>query len=207
MSARAPYRGSITREQWLINETRTVARLRTDDRLDDDQILERNLRENLFQYPTERELRSITKACCRRLDALSEDPELREHLTALLAHGNGERAAQVNLYALMRDNRIVWDFMANVLAVKLHAYDHFLEKHEIAQYVEGLRAQVETASRWSDATCNKIRQVLTTCLVAVGYLDSNRSSELKPILLDLDLEDAMRANGDTEALAAFGCLE
>ena len=51
------YRGTITREQWLLTETRAVAALRLEDGLTDEQIVEQNLLHNYFQYPTEREIK------------------------------------------------------------------------------------------------------------------------------------------------------
>lgn len=201
------YRGSITREQWLLAETRTIARLRLDEGLSTDQIVEKNLAHNFFQYPTEREIRSITRACCLRLDNLSEDETLRNELVRSIAYGLPAQAAQTNLYALMRTYRIVWEFMVGVVGEKFLRLDARLAKHEIVAFLEGLRSQSKTVAGWSDATINKIRQVLIKCLVEVGYLSSPRSEELSPVLLDLDLERAMRTNGDAIALPAFSCVD
>lgn len=201
------YRGSLTREQWLLTETRTIARLRLDEGLSTGQIVEQNLVHNYFQYPTEREIRSITLACCQRLDNLSEDDALRRALTHAIAYGMPAQAAQTNLYALMRTYRIVWEFMIGIVGEKYRHLDARLAKHEVVAFLEGLRSQSETVAGWSDATLNKIRQVLVKCLVEAGYLPNPRSEELRPVLLDLDLERAMRANGDVIALPAFSCLD
>ncbi|MDO4849761.1 MAG: DUF1819 family protein [Coriobacteriia bacterium] len=211
MPTDAPYRGSITREQWLLRETRTVARLRTDaagsgESLELADVVDLAAEENIFQYPTEREVKSIARACWRRLDALSDDPALRNRLIGLVATGTPDQARQVNLYALARDNRIVWEFLAAVVARKLQGLDESLSKREIIAFLEGLRAQDERAARWSDATLNKIRQVLTACLVECGMYDRRAETLLRP-LLDLTLEQAMRANGDQALLPAFGAAE
>ena len=201
------YRGAITREQWLLSEMRIVARLRLEDGLSDTEILDRNLNQNLFQYPTERELKSITRACCLRLDNLSEDGVRRRSLTRLIATGTPAQSRQTNLYAMMRTYRVVWEFAISVLAPKFKTFDYRLEKREIVEFLESLRGQSAEVALWSDATMNKIRQVLARCLVEAGYLASVRSDELHPILLDLDLERAIRGNGDTDVLPAFGCLD
>ena len=204
MGAPKTYRGGITREQWLENETRTVARLMADEGMcEPNDLVEAVTQGNLFQYPTERELKSITRACARRLEALSEDPDLRARLIELIAHGTPDQLKQTNLYAMMRDNRIVWDFMLCVVATKFATFDTALRRHEIAGFLEGLRAQDEKAARWSDATLDKIRQVLASSLERCGMYD-RRSEQLSPLLIDFDLEMAIRANGDEQALAAFG---
>lgn len=207
MSAPQAYRGSITREQWLVNETRTVARLMLDEGIADTAgLVDAVVSANPFQYPTERELKSITRACARRLAALSDDPQLRRRLVELIAHGTPDQLAQTNLYAMMRDNRIVWDFMTCVVARKLEALDPLLRRREIADFIEGLRAQDGRAARWSDATANKVRQVLTACLERCGMYD-RATERIAPPLLDLDLEAAIRANGDAEVLPALGVAE
>lgn len=200
------YRGSLTREQWLLTEIKTIAHLRLEG-LSDAEILEQNLDHNYFQYPTEREIRSITRACLLRLDNLSDNTELKLELTRALANGTSMQASQVNLYAIMRTYRLVWEFMVGVIGRKYQTLDTHLAKHEITAYLEGLRSQSDVVATWSDTTLTKIRQVLTRCLVGAGYLASPRSDELRPILLDLDLERALRVNGDAAALPAFNCLD
>ena len=200
------YRGSLTREQWLLTEIRIIARLRLEG-LGDAEILEQNLNNNYFQYPTEREIRSITRACLLRLDNLSDNTELKLELTRTLANGTSTQTSQINLYAIMRTYRLVWEFMVGVIGHKYQTFDTQLAKHEIAAYLEGLRSQSDVVAAWSNATLNKIRQVLTRCLVSAGYLTSPRSDELRPVLLDLDLERALRENGDAAALPAFNCLD
>lgn len=204
MAAPSTYRGSITREQWLLNETRTVARLMADERLEDPEAMARRvLDQNLFQYPTEREQRSIAKACARRLVALSDEPAIRAQLVDLAAHGTPSQLAQTNLYAMACDNRIVWDFLATVTAAKFRKLDHSLPKWQIAEFLEGLRAQDDRAATWSDATLNKIRQVLAACLVNCGLYD-RRAEQLLPAPIDPELAQAIRANGDDEILAGLG---
>ena len=205
MSAPTAYRGSITREQWLIDETRTVARLRLEDRafLDTRALAAHILENNLFQYPTEREVGSIARACARRLDALSSDPDRRDRLTGLIAHGTTEQLRQANLYALMRDNRLVWDFMTCVVESKFSLLDMHLGKTEIATFLEGLRAQDERVATWSPATLNKIRQVLAQCLEQCGMYE-RKTEQLSTLLLDYDLENLIRENGDAGILPAFG---
>ena len=46
MDASTPYNGAITREQFLLRETRVVAQLKADDRLTNEQVVERVARLN-----------------------------------------------------------------------------------------------------------------------------------------------------------------
>lgn len=207
MPAPSTYRGTITREQWLLREMRVVARLMLDDGLTAPAELTAHIQElNAFQYPTERELKSIARACIRRIASVSEDRAITERLTGLLAHGTADQLRQANLYAMMRDNRLVWEFMLDLVADKRRRLDQSLRSYEIASFIEGLRAQSETVDNWSDATRNKARQVLTKCIVECGMYN-RKKEELLPIFADFELTQIIRANGDERALAAFGIIE
>ena len=205
MDASTPYNGAITREQFLLRETRVVAQLKADDRLTNEQVVERVARLNLFQYPTERELKSISKACCRRLDALSDDDATREALILLIAHGTPEEARQTNLYALMRTFRLAWEFMVSVVGQHYRNFDPSLPRRDIASFLEQLRTQDERVASWSAATMNKIRQVLTAALVECAMYD-RKTETLQPVFLGVSLEQGIRANGDEVCLPAFNCL-
>lgn len=207
MPAPIAYRGSITREQWLSREMRIVARLMLEDGFTDPAALATYVQEhNAFQYPTERELKSIARACIRRIASVSEDHAVTARLVELLAHGTADQLRQANLYAMMCDNRLVWEFMLNMVADKRRRLDTSLRAYEIATFIEGLHAQSETVDGWSDATRNKARQVLAKCIVECGMYD-RRAEELTPLLADFELTQIIRANGDERALAAFGIVE
>lgn len=207
MPAPSTYRGTITREQWLLREMRVVARLMLDDGLTAPAELTAHIQElNAFQYPTERELKSIARACIRRIASVSEDRAITERLTGLLAHGTADQLRQANLYAMMCDNRLVWEFMLDLVADKRRRLDQSLRSYEIASFIEGLRAQSETVDNWSDATRNKARQVLTKCIVEC-CMYNRKKEELLPIFADFELAQIIRANGDERALAAFGIIE
>ena len=201
-----PYRGALTREQWLFREIRIVARLRLDEGLSDADIVERVVEQNLFQYPTERELKSIARALCRRLTMLSDDEGRRARLARLVAHGTVDQARQTNLYAIACDYRVMWEFMTVVVASKRRQLDAHLPKREIVSFLEGLRAQDEKVAGWSDATLNKIRQVFVKCLEECGMYD-RASEQLTSVLLDFELEGLIRANDDAAILPAFGVMD
>lgn len=200
-----PYKGALTREQWLFREIRIVAQLRLDEGLSDADIIDRVVEQNLFQYPTERELKSIARALCRRLTALSDDSERRHDLARLIARGTTDQARQANLYAIACDYRVMWEFMTAVVATKHRQLDTSLPKREIAAFLEGLRTQDEKVAGWSDATLSKIRQVFVRCLEECGLYD-RASEQLNPVLLDFELESLIRGNDDAAILPAFGVM-
>ena len=78
-----------------------------------------------------------------------------------------------------------------------------MKKKDLNLFFMTLSEQVEEVASWSDSTIKKIKQVLTKFLVECEYLDSARATQLNNIYLCPELESGIRANGDTEAFAAF----
>lgn len=59
---------------------------------------------------------------------------------------------------------------------------------------------------WSESTVQKIKQVLNKALSESGYIANTKSNQLQKILLDMNLEQAIRKNGDEMLLSAFNCF-
>jgi hypothetical protein len=188
----------ITREQFLLRETRVVARLRAEG-LGDEQVIDKVASENLIQYPTNHMVRNIASVCVKRLNALSNPT-----LESVIARGEPEAAAQANLYAMMRTYPLVRDFMEAVVARQYEERDLTLGKREMNAWVTRVRGDYDNIAKLSDATMTKVKQVLRNALVHCGMLRSSRSSELLPVALDLDVRDAILELGDKGALRAFG---
>ena len=194
------YNGGLTREQFLFYELRTVASLLTQG-LSRKEILSTVLADNLFQFPTERMVSSILTTCFKRIDALDSETLIFE-----LANAPADVAKQINLYAMMKYNRIVWDFMTTVIAEKYRTQEFEFSKKDLNLFFFQLQEQNDAIASWSESTISKIKQVLTKTLVECEYLDSPKATKLNMISIAPELEDELRANNDVAALAAFNCF-
>lgn len=194
------YNGTITAEQFLFYEIRIASKYYLDGTPVADAMSEIKTN-NLFQYPTERLVARMVRSCYKRLDALG-DEQLRRELSAAPA----EIAKQINLYAMMRYNRIVWDFMVGVIGEKFKNQDFEFSRKDLNVFFSHLQEQNDDVAGWSASTGSKIKQVLTKALVEVGILDTVRSTRLNPLFLCEELEEGVRRNHDQEALAAFNCF-
>ena len=96
------YNGSLTREQFMFREMRIVARLYRQG-LTDSEILEQVCRENLFQYPTEREIKGKCKTALKRLSYIAES----DTLVDILANGSPQEARQAALVAMMAQSHLL----------------------------------------------------------------------------------------------------
>ena len=200
LQAASPYNAAVTREQFLFYEVRTTAKL-LHEGCSAEEAVERIISENLFQYPTEKSVRKIALACIRRLEALGENS-----LVEVIATQPSVVAKQVCLYAMMKQYRLIWDFMITVIGEKYRLSDTTFGKIDLNSYFLRLQEQDDWVATWSNLTINKIKQVITKMLVENEYIDSTRATKLNPIWLQPVLENAIRANGDEIALPAFNCF-
>lgn len=196
----SPYNAAITREQFLFYEVRTTAKLLCDG-LSPEEVVEQIVTDNLFQYPTEKSVRKMALACLRRLDALQD-----EFLVQAIATQPADVAKQICLYAMMKQYRLVWDFMITVIGEKYRSFNSSFTKMDLNVFFMQLAEQDDYVASWSNATIQKIKSVLVRVLVENEYLDNNRVEHLNPVLISKLLEQQIRANNDTAALVAFNCL-
>ena len=195
-----PYNGALTAEQFLFYEIRIVAKQYLEEK-SIDEIIEYILRDNLFQYPTERKISKLARACHRRIVALDNDKLVYE-----LANAPAEVAKQINLYAMMRYNRLVREFMEGLIGEKYRQHDFSYTKKDINVFFSRLREQNDDIAAWSEQTIAKLKQVLTKCLIETEMIDSFRDHNLNPIFISAELESGIRENNDLTALSAFNCF-
>ena len=196
----SPYSAAITREQFLFYEVRTTAKLVCEG-LSNDEIVDRIVTENLFQYPTEKSVKKMALACLRRLAAL-EDSVLVE----AIATQPSDVSKQICLYAMMRQYRLVWEFMLTVIGNKYRLLDTSFGKIDLNSFFIRLQEQDNWVATWSGSTITKLKQVLQKLLVENEYLDNIDSDHINPVLISPLLENAIREAGQEIALPAFNCL-
>ena len=196
----SPYNAAITREQFLFYEMRTTAKLVCEG-LSNDEVADRIVKENLFQYPTEKSVRKMALACIRRLECMED-----QSLVQALATQPSDVSKQICLYAMMRQYRLVWDFMLTVIGNKYRLLDTSFGKIDLNTFFMRLQEQDDWVATWSDSTVTKLKQVLQKLLVENEYLDSTDADHINPVLISPLLENAIREAGQEIVLPAFNCL-
>lgn len=197
----SPYRAYITREPFLFYEMRATARLLSDG-LSDDRAIEQIVSENLFQYPTEKSIRRMARACVTRLRNMKDN-----EMIAAIAEQPQDVSKQLCLYAMMKQHRLVLDFMLTVIAEKYRQQNFAFSKMDLNVFFLRLQEQDDGVATWSDSTITKLKQIFVRMLVDTEYLDDIRADHVNPVLLSSILENAIRSNGDEAMLPAFNRFE
>ena len=197
------YSGGLTREQFMFNEMRITARL-TAEGLSDQEVLERVYNENLFQYPTEKEIKSKCKACLKRLAYLKEMPELMEALTS----GTVSEAKQAALIAMMLQSRLLTEFMITVIGEKYRSLDMTITKKDMNVFFSNLAQQDEDVASWSEKTIDRIKAVIRNCLKETEYIPPDPGSEtLLPVYMSEELAQVLKDAGLSSWLPAFNVID
>ena len=200
MNSTYPYIASLTREPFLFYEMRTTAKLLTSGLSTEDTVAQ-IVAENLFQYPTEKSIARMAKACVKRLQVMKD-----ADLIHAIATQPTEIAKQICLYAMMKQSRLVWEFMLTVIGEKYRSKDSSFGRIDLNTYFIRLQEQDDTVASWSEGTITKLKQVLAKILVETEYLDDVRADHLNPVYLHPILENAIRSHGDLAVLPAFNCF-
>lgn len=167
----------------------------TDENLSDQEIIDRVVSENLFQFPTERMIRNLAGVCVKRLHCLDDMT-----LIGVIAHSPVGVAKQACLYAMMKQYRLVWDYMITVIGKKFEEQDLSYGKMDLNVFFMRLQEQDDEVASWADSTVQKLKQVLNKILIENEYIDGPRATKLNPVLISSELENAIRANNDEVAL-------
>lgn len=200
LAGTSPYKATLTREQFLFHEMRITARLKCEG-LTDAEIVEKIMADNLFQYPTEKSVKRMAQNCITRLNAMGS-----EALVKAIAEQPADVSKQICLYAMMKNSRLVWDFMVTVIGEKFRTQDLSFGRKDLNVFFIQLQEQDDAVAAWSESTVGKIKSVISGVLVENGYLDNPRADHLNPVWLSSVLESGIRANNDLSALPAFNCF-
>ena len=195
-----PYIASLTREPFLFYEMRTTAKLLSSGMSNND-VVTQITSDNLFQYPTEKSVARMAKACLKRLAAMDD-----MDLVRAIVEQPTDVAKQICLYAMMKQSRLMWEFMLTVIGEKYRLRDSSFGRIDLNTYFMRLQEQDDAVATWSEGTITKLKQVLAKVLVENEYLDDIRADHLNPVYLHPILENAIRCHGDLMVLPAFNCF-
>ena len=195
-----PYIASLTREPFLFYEMRTTAKLLSSGMSNND-VVTQITSDNLFQYPTEKSVARMAKACLKRLAAMDDNDLVRA-----IAQQPTDVAKQICLYAMMKQSRLMWEFMLTVIGEKYRLKDSSFGRIDLNTYFMRLQEQDDAVATWSEGTITKLKQVLAKVIVENEYLDDIRADHLNPVYLHPILENAIRCHGDLMVLPAFNCF-
>ncbi|MCG5252481.1 MULTISPECIES: DUF1819 family protein [Brevibacillus] len=197
MSQELDYSATLTGASFMFYEFKQVVSLKMQG-LEDSQIRERVLTENLFQYQVKASLKRSLPSVLRRVAVL--DDTLRK----MVLEESLESGKIINLYAIMKTDRLFFEFMNEVIREKLESNDYFLEKKDLNLYFTSKAEQDAGVAGWTEQTVQKLKNVIQRILLESGILKDKKTGELNRLLMDEQLKRHFINIGDIAYVKAMG---
>ncbi|MEB7770941.1 DUF1819 family protein [Kurthia gibsonii] len=191
------YSSALTGAGFMLYEVKQIAKLKEAGFSDKD-IRYKVLDENIFQYDKLSSVKRALPYILKRVDVL--DGTLRK----LLIEESFEVGKVINLYAIMKADRLFYEFMQEVVAEKLKKDNYYIDKMDVNFFFATKIEQNTTISNWSDSTIAKLKQVFKKILLEVGILESLKTGELNRLIVDSQVSEHLQSIGEKNYVKVMG---
>lgn len=194
------YSARLTGEPFLYNETRILARYLLEGE-DINELKKRNVEENLIMYKTKTSIARVNSGIFKRLSAMDQ-----EVLEAFIKE-DVITSKYILVYIIMKTDRLVNDFIAEVYRDKLLMGADVLYKYDINGWLKEKFKTSPALSQCTDNTKSKLRQVLIKIMKDSGLVKEEKDQyKLVQPILKQDFIDLLQKHNDTDYLKAIGGL-
>ncbi len=192
MPRKLKYSSNIKDKGLLGKELKTAAELYCQGN-SYEKIVELSINENVFQVNTERRRKEMADCIVVRMKYL-DDFSLRR-----IAEGTIFLTNTLSLYAMMKTNPLVYDFMNEVYREKAELMINRITDADMNQFMDVKAQQIEAVANWTDGNKEKVRGALRNALIEAGALRDMGSFYMVLIpVLDMDLvQNLLSVDGDT----------
>ncbi|MGG7056723.1 DUF1819 family protein [Clostridium tertium] len=191
------YSAKLTGESFLLFEFKTIAKLKKDGFSDKD-IRKKVLEENLFQYKYKSSISRRLTPLIQRINIIDET------LINMLIEDPLESGAIINLYAIMKNDRLFFEFMNEVVREKIEYKYDFIEKKDINMFFIEKSEQSNLVLGWSDQTIAKLKQVIFKILSEVGIIKDIKKGKINRLLIPSEVKNYLLSIGEDKYLKAMG---
>lgn len=183
------YSAKIEKAPFTFSELKKAAALALQG-FDQEKIKEIAVRDNIFQATSEDRKKELTRMVLKRMQALDE------YLLVQLAQGGAATGKLIVLYAIMKTDRLFFEFMNEVFKEKLIIRDYTLADQDFHHFFARKKEQSQRVAAWREYTFYKVRQVYIRALFEAGLVKNTKTREIVRPLLDQSLIDHWLDRGD-----------
>ena len=160
-----------------------------------------NYEENLIKHKKTGSVQRVNAPIFRRLKVM--DKEMLEEFVC----SDIETSKYILLYAIMKTDRLVRDFVIEVYKDKLYMRKEYIEKFDIDNWYEEKCILSETLRERTESTSAKLKQVIMKILQDSGLVikEKDRFKIVRPLLKEKYIS-MLDKNGDMEYAKAIGGL-
>jgi hypothetical protein len=148
--------------------------------LTSDEIVSLSMDKNIYQLDKPKRRRDVPLRMIKRLSTV------RQPIVDIIAGGSEHDAKLIAFLALMKADRLLFEYMAEVYADKRHAgYDEITDK-DFLDFIERKAQNSETVAKWSEGSLANVRGKIKSSLCDAGLAKRKGGGLLiqKPIVDD-----------------------
>ena len=184
------YKSTIKSRPYLYKETKKAAiLLKSGLKLKELKI--KSLEDNIFQVESEARMRELASIITTRLKVLDE------YLIDKIQNSNIETSKIIVLYAIIKTDRLFFEFMNEVYKEKLLLRDLFLRDKDFNTFFQSKREQSEKIASWSEYTFKKLKQVYIRILFEGGLIENQKGDKkIRIPILENEVKEYLYKIGD-----------
>lgn len=190
------YSTAITGAGFLLHEFREIVALKLDG-LTDNEIKRRIIEKNVLQYNTTSALKRSVPYLLKRID------QLDNKLLRLVLEEDIRTVKLINLYSIMRADRLFYEFMTEVVAYKLRNRD-LLQTKDLNVFFRIKTEQSSFLAGIAQSTEIRLKNQYFRILYEAGILKDRKNGELTQPILDEELKNHFAKRGDHDFLYVLG---
>ncbi len=194
------YSAKLTGEPFLYNETKIIGEYLLNGE-EEQELKKRNVEENLIKLKKIGSVKRTNAPIFRRLNVMDKEM-LKEFI-----YSDITTSKCILLYAIMKTDRLVRDFVIEVYKDKLYMRKDYIEKFDIDNWYEEKCILSSALKEKSEATSAKLKQVIMKIMQDSGLVikEKERFKIVRPLLKEKFIY-MLDKNSDMEYAKAIGGL-
>ena len=193
------YNAGLTAEPFLFNETRIIGKYLLEG-YEVKELRKKNIDENLIQYKTKSSISRVNKPIFNRL-AIFNNNQLN-----YFVNGDLDQSKILLVYAIMKTDRLVYEFIREIYYDKLVINEKTIEGFEIGRWFDSKISNSKFLAERSESTRYKMKQVLLQIMTSSGLLKREKNTIKNSNIETLEVKELLDEVNDSSYYKTIGGL-
>ena len=161
MQDNLPYTSSIKDMPFMFSEMRRTAKLLCEGKTGED-IVQLSMEKNIFQLEREKRRRDVPLRMVKRIKTINSS------LVDVVANGRDNDAKLVAFLALMKADRLLFEFMYEIYSDKYHSGHNEITEKDFLEFIERKAQNSNVVAKWTPNNLVRIRNTYKNILCEAG---------------------------------------